>query len=83
MKATIIKLFDRAYLTGKSKSTGLYTIWDQKKGKVFEAPTLDELKNEIAHMKKLSEKREARQMIADMCGTSFRAAMEDMGLSKF
>jgi hypothetical protein len=40
----------------------------------------DGLKKWLKHQKELAEKCEARKMIAEMCGTSCRAALEDMGV---
>jgi hypothetical protein len=44
--------------------------------------TMEEVKAWIRHQRKLSDKRELRSMIADMCGTSYQAAMEDMGMKR-
>jgi len=37
----------------------------------------------VEHEKKLWHKRETRSMVADICGTSYRAAMADMGLARY
>ena len=39
------------------------------------------LKSWLKHQQQLSEKRLLRQTISDICGTSYRSAMADMGLS--
>jgi hypothetical protein len=76
---------DRTYNIGKSKTTGKYKIFQLCKKTwfdIYETDNLDNLKKEVKRLKKLADKREARQMIADICGTSYSAACKDMGISK-
>ena len=76
-------LGNKTYVFGKSKSTGMYAAWEQKKAgyvKIHECATIDEMKAYIGHLKSLAAKRESREMISDICGTSYRAAMRDMGI---
>ena len=74
---------NKAYRFGKTKSTGLYTVWEWKESSgfqiIFQCVKFEELKKYIGHLKYLAAKRESRQAIADICGTSYRAAMADMG----
>ena len=75
-------LGNKTYVFGKSKSSGMYAVWEQKKtgyAKIRECATIDELKSYIRHLKDLAARRESRQMVADICGTSYRSAMRDMG----
>ena len=60
-------------------------IYDKKSAAWCTAYTGDlaGVKKWLSHQVALANKRESRSMIADMCGTSFSAAMADMGISKF
>jgi hypothetical protein len=75
-----IQMYDRIYLVGLSKTTKKYTIWYDKKV-IFDSFDSNEIKLKLKKLRKLADKRETRHMIADMCGTSYRTAMKDMGLS--
>jgi hypothetical protein len=75
---------NKSYAVGKRKSTGLYAIWEfhHRKGFtiIFECADFEDLKTRLIHLRDLATKRETRQMIADICGTSYAAAKRDMGL---
>jgi len=73
---------NKYYFAGKSKSTGMYVIKEQKKTgykDVCSCDSIEGIKAEIKHLKELGAKRESRQMVADICGTSYACAMRDMG----
>jgi hypothetical protein len=77
-----IKIYDRYYVVGKSKTTTDFVIFEYKNGawkNIFEG-TKEDVKEELKHIRKMADKREARHLIAEMNGTSYRAAKEDMGL---
>ena len=78
-------------LIGKRKGLEMLAIWELRQNgpaktwkRVFECgiDSKEALNQKIEHLQWLAEKRAARRMIADMCGTSYRAAMADMGLSR-
>ncbi len=77
---------NRKYLIGKSHATGQYTTWELKRGKWvhdFCTSDFEIFRAHIKHLQDLADKREARAMIADMGGTSYTAAMADMGQRRF
>lgn len=77
-----VNIGNKEYAIGKSKTTGLYTVWEQKKShheKIFECSHIDNLKSYVKRLKTLANKREMRADIADICGTSYAAAKRDMG----
>ena len=83
MKPIIKTIQGKQYLFGRLKSTGEYAIWEYKHNKwcLFNSyQSIDEMKKSIDHLVELGNKREARQMVADMCGTSYACAKRDMGL---
>ena len=57
-----------------NKKTG---NWDIKSS----AKIVPEIIKKFKHRQKLAEKRDLRHTIADICGTSYKAAMLDMGLN--
>jgi hypothetical protein len=70
---------------GKRKSTGKYIALEYRNGSwkdVGESDTFDGIRAVIRHRQTLADARARRQMIAEMCGTSYRAAMADMGMSQ-
>jgi hypothetical protein len=80
-----IAIGDRNYFAGRSKASGKYVLKAWRKTGwhgIGEFDKADQLKDALAHLRRLADKREARSMIADMCGTSYRAAMADMGMSR-
>ena len=80
----IIILGNKTYQISKRKESEsflIYSVSGNSYKKIFEGPK-NEMHKTVKHLKHLANKRETRAMIADMCGTSYRAACEDMGLSK-
>ena len=79
------QIHDRIFSAGRNRTTGTYMLY-QYKAQEWQVhsiyPTVIGLNNAIRHQRKLAENREARAMIADMCGTSYTAAMADMGMSR-
>jgi len=73
-----IKLGSKIYQTGKRKSDGMYTIF-HKGAIIFESICFDSFKKKINALKNNALKRAFRSEIANICGTSYVAAMRDMG----
>ncbi len=83
--AKVHRIGNRQYIIGKSKASGFYAIWEFKtprKGwtKIFSCSEFADLKKQITHLQNLAAKRELRETIADICGTSYAAARRDMGI---
>jgi len=81
--AKVHRIGNRQYIIGKSKASGFYAIWElktRKWAKIFTCSEFADLKKQITHLQHLAAKRELRETIADICGTSYAAARRDMGI---
>lgn len=81
--AKIYRIGNKQYAIGKSKASGFYAIWERRKSgfiKIFTCSELEALKQQIGHLKHLAAKRELRETISDICGTSYAEARRDMGI---
>ena len=80
----ITRHYDLFYHVCKRKLTNKYVLlWSKKHPTNLqqdEFDTIEQVKTRLNHLKKLAEKREARSMIADINGTTYRAACLDMGI---
>ena len=77
---------DKTYLIGRIKSTNNLVIWEKKRNSwkiIHECADMESIKKTLTRLKENAYKRDCRKMIADLCGTTYKAAMQDMGLSVF
>lgn len=76
---------DRIFNVGQRKDFPAEKVAYQKKAEgwvlVYKGD-FEGLRGFLKNQQALETKRENRQMISDICGTSYRAAMEDMGYAR-
>ena len=80
-----IKIDGTVYEIGRRKGTNKYCIWwldEVLKMWRFsmESEHFADISKEIKRLRKNAADRERRRIIAELCGTSARAACTDMGL---
>ena len=79
---TIIKCYDKTFRICKTKADPsikvVFEIMEYSYSEIYRG-TMEQVKAWIKHQKSLAYQREKRHIIADMCGTSYAAAIKDMG----